>query len=70
MAGCIQHLLPGLAQPHRTVGPEVLGVEGSTVGVRGLEMREGTPVLDIKPYADGSAPGLWPESGVGYHLAK
>lgn len=29
---------------------EVLGVEGATVSVRGLDMLDGTPVLDIKPY--------------------
>jgi tRNA-Thr(GGU) m(6)t(6)A37 methyltransferase TsaA len=28
---------------------EVLGVQGSTVRVKGLDMRDGTPVLDIKP---------------------
>lgn len=29
---------------------EVLGVEGATVRVRGLDMLDGTPILDIKPY--------------------
>jgi len=29
---------------------EVLGVEGNVVHVRGLDMRDGTPILDIKPY--------------------
>jgi len=29
---------------------ELLGVEGSTVRVRGLDALDGTPVLDIKPY--------------------
>ena len=29
---------------------EVLGVEGNIVRVRGLDMRDGTPILDIKPY--------------------
>jgi tRNA (Thr-GGU) A37 N-methylase len=28
---------------------EVLGVEGNVVHVRGLDMRDGTPILDIKP---------------------
>ncbi|HEV2094485.1 MAG TPA: tRNA (N6-threonylcarbamoyladenosine(37)-N6)-methyltransferase TrmO [Rubrobacter sp.] len=33
---------------------EVLGVEGATVRVKGLDMLDGTPILDIKPYiADG-----------------
>jgi tRNA (Thr-GGU) A37 N-methylase len=27
---------------------EVLAVEGNTVHVRGLDMRDGTPILDIK----------------------
>ena len=30
---------------------EVLGVEGSIVRVRGLDMRDGTPIFDIKPYS-------------------
>ncbi len=29
---------------------EVLGVEGANVGVKGLDMHDGTPILDIKPY--------------------
>ncbi len=29
---------------------EVLGVEGATVRVKGLDMLDGTPILDIKPY--------------------
>ena len=29
---------------------EVLGVEDATVYVRGLDMFDGTPILDIKPY--------------------
>ena len=29
---------------------EVLGVEGNVVHARGLDMRDGTPILDIKPY--------------------
>ena len=31
---------------------EVLGVEGNVVRVRGLDMRNGTPILDIKPYLE------------------
>ncbi|HYQ48630.1 MAG TPA: tRNA (N6-threonylcarbamoyladenosine(37)-N6)-methyltransferase TrmO [Thermodesulfovibrionales bacterium] len=31
---------------------EVLGVDGSTIRVKGLDMRDGTPVLDIKPYRE------------------
>ncbi|MDP8952115.1 MAG: tRNA (N6-threonylcarbamoyladenosine(37)-N6)-methyltransferase TrmO [Actinomycetota bacterium] len=31
---------------------EVLGVESNVVRVRGLDMRDGTPVLDIKPYLE------------------
>ena len=34
---------------------DVLGVEGTTLRVRGLDMRDGTPILDIKPWlGDGS----------------
>jgi tRNA-Thr(GGU) m(6)t(6)A37 methyltransferase TsaA len=29
---------------------ELLGVEGATLRVRGLDMLDGTPVLDLKPY--------------------
>lgn len=29
---------------------EVLGVEGNVVHARGLDMRDGSPILDIKPY--------------------
>ena len=29
---------------------ELLGREGSTLRVRGVDMLDGTPVLDIKPY--------------------
>ncbi|BBL81102.1 tRNA (N6-threonylcarbamoyladenosine(37)-N6)-methyltransferase TrmO [Rubrobacter xylanophilus] len=37
---------------------EVLGVEGGSVRVRGLDMLDGTPILDIKPHvaADPSHP--------------
>ncbi len=30
---------------------EVLGVEGATIRVRRLDMLNGTPILDIKPYS-------------------
>lgn len=29
---------------------EVLGVDGREVSVRGIDMRDGTPILDLKPY--------------------
>src|SRR5262245_45641077 len=32
---------------------EVLGREGRNVRVRGIDMLEGTPILDIKPYLSG-----------------
>lgn len=32
---------------------EVLEVRGSTLRVRGLDMLDGTPILDIKPFAEG-----------------
>jgi tRNA-Thr(GGU) m(6)t(6)A37 methyltransferase TsaA len=31
---------------------EVLGVEGGAVRVRGLDMLDGTPILDIKPHVE------------------
>ncbi|MDX6244533.1 MAG: tRNA (adenine37-N6)-methyltransferase [Frankiales bacterium] len=35
---------------------ELLGVEGTTLTVRGLDAIDGTPVLDIKPYLSEFAP--------------
>jgi tRNA-Thr(GGU) m(6)t(6)A37 methyltransferase TsaA len=35
---------------------ELLGVDGRTIHVRGLDAIDGTPVLDIKPYVTGFAP--------------
>lgn len=35
---------------------EVIGVDGATIRVRGLDMRDGTPILDIKPWR-GDLPG-------------
>jgi tRNA (adenine37-N6)-methyltransferase len=35
---------------------EVVSVEGSVLRVRGVDMRDGTPVLDIKPWR-GDVPG-------------
>jgi tRNA (Thr-GGU) A37 N-methylase len=29
---------------------EVLAVRGNRIDVRGIDMREGTPILDIKPH--------------------
>lgn len=34
----------------------VVGADGSTLHVRGLDMRDGTPILDIKPWR-GDLPG-------------
>ena len=31
---------------------EVLGVEGTVIRVRGLDMLDGTPILDIKPHLE------------------
>lgn len=38
---------------------EVLDIDGATIHVRGLDMREGTPILDIKPHVrdERSRPG-------------
>jgi len=35
---------------------ELLGREGGRLSVRGVDMLDGTPVLDIKPYLSGIAP--------------
>jgi tRNA (adenine37-N6)-methyltransferase len=32
---------------------EVLAVDGGRIRVRGLDMMDGTPILDIKPYIEG-----------------
>ncbi len=39
---------------------EVLDIKGTTIHVRGLDMREGTPILDIKPHVRGE--GSRPDS--------
>jgi tRNA-Thr(GGU) m(6)t(6)A37 methyltransferase TsaA len=31
---------------------EVLGIEGNSIHIKGLDMADGTPVLDIKPYRE------------------
>ena len=31
---------------------EVLGISGTTIDVRGLDMLDGTPILDIKPHVE------------------
>lgn len=36
---------------------EVLGVRGASVDVRGLDMLDGTPIIDIKPHVRGRAGG-------------
>jgi tRNA-Thr(GGU) m(6)t(6)A37 methyltransferase TsaA len=35
---------------------ELLGREGARLRVRGLDMVDGTPILDLKPYLSGPAP--------------
>jgi tRNA-Thr(GGU) m(6)t(6)A37 methyltransferase TsaA len=48
----------GKARPNR-IGVtvcELVGVDGRTVRVRGLDAIDGTPVLDIKPYMEEFAP--------------
>jgi tRNA-Thr(GGU) m(6)t(6)A37 methyltransferase TsaA len=35
---------------------ELVGVDGTTVTLRGLDAVDGTPVLDLKPYLRGFAP--------------
>jgi tRNA (adenine37-N6)-methyltransferase len=32
---------------------EVLGIRGTNIDVRGLDMLDGTPILDIKPHIEG-----------------
>jgi tRNA (Thr-GGU) A37 N-methylase len=31
---------------------EVLRIDGNIIHVKGLDIRDGTPVLDIKPYVE------------------
>ena len=40
---------------------EVLGVEGTRVRVKGLDMRDGTPILDLKPARSSGASDPAPE---------
>ena len=42
---------------------EVLGVEGRVLRVRGLDMRDGTPVMDIKPWLGDGGPCSASERG-------
>lgn len=35
---------------------EILGIEGSKIRVRGVDMLDGSPILDIKPYLSSVAP--------------
>jgi len=35
---------------------KVLAVEGNVIRVRGLDMRDGTPILDLKPYVPPAEP--------------
>jgi tRNA (Thr-GGU) A37 N-methylase len=35
---------------------ELLGREGTALHVRGIDMLDGTPILDIKPYLSNVAP--------------
>lgn len=47
---------------------EFLGVDGSTLRVRGLDCRDGTPLLDIKPYF--ASTDSKPAARVGWHEKK
>lgn len=50
---------------------EILGVEGRTLRVRGLDAVDGSPVLDIKPYMTGFDPrGTVREPGWAVELMK
>ena len=40
-------------QPDRDVGGKVLGTKGASIDVRGLDMLDETPILDIKPHVEG-----------------
>jgi tRNA (Thr-GGU) A37 N-methylase len=39
-------------------------VEGGSVEVRGIDLLDGTPVIDIKPYL--ASVDAWPDSGHGW----
>jgi tRNA-Thr(GGU) m(6)t(6)A37 methyltransferase TsaA len=47
------------------LGVELLGVDGARLRVRGLDCRDGTPLLDIKPYF--ASTDARPEARVGWH---
>ena len=44
---------------------EVLSRQGSQIQVRGMDMIDGTPILDIKPWIAGKADGPGGEDGTG-----
>jgi tRNA-Thr(GGU) m(6)t(6)A37 methyltransferase TsaA len=47
---------------------ELLGIEGSTLRVRGLDCLNGTPLLDLKPYF--ASTDAKPLAEVGWHAAR
>ncbi len=48
--GVFKTLSPVRPNPIGVSIVDVLAVEGTTLRVRGIDMRDGTPVLDIKPW--------------------
>lgn len=48
--GCLPRARPGRPNPIGLTVVELLGRQGGSLCVRGVDMIDGTPILDIKPY--------------------
>jgi len=59
---------PARPNPIALAVVELLGVEGTSLKVRGLDCLDGTPLLDIKPYF--ASTDSKPSARVGWHDAR
>ena len=59
---------PARPNPIALAVVELLGIEGTTLRVRGLDCLDNTPLLDLKPYF--ASTDAKPEARVGWHADK
>ena len=59
---------PARPNPIALSAVRLLGIEGATLRVRGLDCLDGTPLLDLKPYF--ASTDSIPEANVGWHAAR
>ena len=59
---------PARPNPIALAVVELLGIEGASLRVRGLDCLDGTPLLDLKPYF--ASTDAKPEAVVGWHAQK